>query len=104
MIKKTLSTGRKVEIKNMSQDDMDFCMDIAEIRYQDNQVVAIKHSNRARTAWIRKGLGGGDFKTNINGSVPDEVFKEMTLGEQEDLRNVIQECQYLGENKPSPSD
>ena len=31
-----LSTGRKVKLKEMSIDDVDFCSDIAEIKYNEN--------------------------------------------------------------------
>ena len=104
MIKKTLSTGRKVEIKLMPQDDISFCEDVVEIHYEDGQAKTIKNASKARTAWIRKGLGGGDFKAAINGSVPDDVFREMAQSEQDELRGLIQESQYLGEFKPSSSD
>ena len=103
-MKKTLSTKREVILKEMTIDDMDYCNDLQHICQESDGGISIYGLNKSNTAWIRKGLAGGKFKTEINGSVPDEVFKEMTLGEQEDLRNVIQECQYLGENKPSPSD
>ena len=103
MIKKTLSTGRKVEIKKMSRDDIVHCEDIIEIHIG-------KHSNsiqkvaKARTEWIRKGLAGGDFEFKINGSVPDDVFTEMRTSEQEELGLLIKESQYLGKPKPSPLD
>ena len=104
MIKKTLSTGRKVEIKIMPQNDISHCEDITDIHYEHGQPTTIKNSSKAKTAWIRKGLNGGDFEATINGSVPDEVFREMTQGEQDELRILIQESQYMGEKKPSPSD
>ena len=104
MIKKTLSTGRKVEIKIMPQDDITFCEDVVEIHYQDGQAKTIKNASKAKTAWIRRGLIGGEFKVKINGSVPDDVFREMSGLEQEELRSLIQESQFLGEVKPSPSD
>ena len=104
MIKKTLSTGRKVEIKIMPQNDIAHCEDIIEIHYEDGQATTIKNASKSKTAWIRKGLGGGDFNATINGSVPDDVFREMTQAEQDELRILIQESQYMGEQKPSPSD
>tara|TARA_Y100000310_G_scaffold323879_1_gene384929 strand:- start:614 stop:916 length:303 start_codon:yes stop_codon:yes gene_type:complete len=99
MIKKELSTGRKVEIKEMSIDDMDFCLDIPTLEYKDGVAVAIKNANKARTAWIRKGLAGGDFKNwKAKGATPsDSVIKELTDLEKDELRLLIQECQHLGE-------
>ena len=35
MIKKTLSTGRKVEIKTMPQDDIVDCEDLIQVHYTD---------------------------------------------------------------------
>ena len=105
MTEKKLSTGRKVTIREMSQDDIDNCSDIVEIRFQDGQAVAIKNQSKAKTAWIRAGLGGGDFKTKMNGGVPpDELIKELSPLEQEELRTLIQESQFLGERKPSALD
>ena len=104
MIKKTLSTGRKVEIKTMPQDDIVDCEDLIQVHYTDGKISHFTNASKAKTAWIRKGLCGGDFKVKINGSVPDSVFKEMSTLEQEELRTLIQESQYMGEDKPSPSD
>ena len=35
-----LSTGRKVEIKDMPIDDVDYCSDIAEIVYNDDGYIS----------------------------------------------------------------
>ena len=104
MADKKLKSGRKVQIKQMTVDQIDECTDIPEIIFEDGSIKTIKNSSKARTQWIRYGLGGGDFKCNINGSVSDDVFREMTQAEQDELRGLIQESQYLGEFKPSSSD
>ena len=47
MIKKTLSTGRKVEIKIMPQNDIAHCEDIIEIHYEDGQATTIKNASKS---------------------------------------------------------
>jgi len=100
MIEKKLSTGRAVKIKDMSIDSIDDCLDIPTIEYKSGVAVAIKNANKARTAWIRKGLAGGDFKNweTIAGMPTDKVIKELTDAEKEELRSLIQESQSLGED------
>ena len=105
MIEKKLSTGRKVKIREMPQNDITRCEDIIEIRFEDGQMVSIRNQSKSRIAWIRAGLGGGDFKAKMNGGVPpDEIIKELSQSEQEELRTLIQENQFLGEGKPSVLD
>ena len=66
----------------------------------------MENLNIARTAWIRAGLGGGDFaKWKPNGtSPPDAVLKQLSEIEREELFDVIQQCQLMGEENPSSSD
>ena len=45
---------------------------------------------------MRAGLIGGDFKTEINGSVPDSVIKELSVTEKIELVQLIQEHSNLG--------
>ena len=37
-----LNTGREAKIKEMSVDDIDFCSDIPEMKYDGDNLVAIK--------------------------------------------------------------
>ena len=87
MIEKKLNSGRKVLIKEMSVDQIDQCTDIPEVIFAEGSVKTIKNSSKARTQWIRYGLGGGDFKDykEQNGVVADNTIKEMTLEEKDDL-------------------
>ena len=64
-MKKTLETGRKIEVKEMSIDDVDFCNDLQRISQEKDGNISIYGINRSNTAWIRKGLAGGDFKTEM---------------------------------------
>ena len=94
-----LKSGRKVIIKSMTVDQMDECTDIPEIVFKSGSIQTIKNSSKARTQWIRYGLGGGDFKNyhEESGIVSDRVIKQMTLEEKDNLMNLIQDAQTLGE-------
>ena len=91
-----LSTKRKVEIAEMSIDDVDYCSDLLSIS-NDNGNTVLRGMNKARTAWLRKGIAGGDFKVKVNGNVPDDVLKELSEDEKNELSSLIQEHQKLGE-------
>ena len=96
-----LSTGRKVEFKEMSIDEIDNCQDMTLIVYgDDNNIDHIKNVSKSRTAWIRNGLVGGDFNKwaeNNNGQPADSVLKELSETEKNELMTMIQEYQKLGE-------
>jgi len=99
MTDKKLKSGRKVKIKSMSVDQMDECTDIPEIVFKNGSIVSIKNSSKARTQWIRYGLGGGDFKnySEVSGLPLDSVIKQMNLEEKDELMALIQDVQTLGE-------
>ena len=82
-----LKSDREVKIKEMSVDDMDFCNDIPEMKYDGDNLVAIKNLSKARTAWIRKGTEGAD----------DKFIKSLTDDEKNELSVAIQDYQRLGE-------
>ena len=66
----------------------------------------MENLNVARTAWIRAGLGGGEFKNwKPNGiDPPDSVLKQLSEVEREELFDVIQSTQFMGEEDPSNLD
>lgn len=99
MADKKLKSGRKVQIKQMTVDQMDECTDIPEIVFTDGNISTIKNSSKARTQWIRYGLAGGDFKDykEVGNQPVDSVIKELTLEEKDELMAIIQEAQTLGE-------
>jgi hypothetical protein len=99
MADKKLKSGRKVQIKQMSVDQIDECTDIPEVIFEDGSIKTIKNSSKARTQWIRYGLGGGDFKeyNEVSGKPTDNVIKQLTLEEKDDLMALIQDVQTLGE-------
>jgi len=106
MIDKTLESGRKVKIKEMSLNDIDTCKDMLQVIFDRGQAKTVSGLNKQRTHWIRKGLGGGDFLNwdNIgSGDAPDNVIKQLSDAEREELVVLIQEAQMLGEESPSSS-
>lgn len=101
-MKKTveLSTKRKVDIKEMSIDDIDHCNDISYTVYKNQKPSYVKNVSKAITAWIRYGVCGGGFKNykeNVDGQPDDSVLKQLTVEEKIELHNLIQEYQDLGE-------
>ena len=97
----TLTTGRNIKLKEMSIDDVDFCSDIAEIVYnQVGEVSTVRGVSKSRTAWLRRGIAGGDFDNfslNGKGLVGDTVLKELNEAEKNELMGLIQGYQSLGE-------
>ena len=82
-----LSTGKEVKLKEMSVDDIDYCNDLPQMRYENDQIVAITNLAKARTTWIRKGVEGAD----------DSFIKALTEDEKNELSLAVQEHQRLGE-------
>ena len=98
-----LLSGRKVKLKNMTIDQIDECKDIPQLLYKDGETTSIRNVYKARTAWLRCGIGGGDFDDygEVNGKTLDNVLKQLTDDEIEELVNVIQKGQVLGKKAPS---
>ena len=78
---------KKVKIREMSVDDIDFCNDLPQMRYENDQVVAITNLSKARTAWIRKGIDKAD----------DKFIKSLSEDEKNEISLAVQEYQRLGE-------
>ena len=96
-----LSSGRKIQLKEMSLDDVDFCSDIAEVLYNEaGEVSTVRGVSKPRTAWLRRGIAGGDFKDfslNAKGLVGDTALKELNEAEKNELMLLVQGYQSLGE-------
>jgi hypothetical protein len=106
MIDKKLKSGRKVVIREMSIDDIDTCKDMLQVIFKGGSAQTVSGLNKQKTHWIRKGLCGGDFKDwpfPEKGDAPDNVLKQLTEIERDELVALIQEAQSLGEEKPSNS-
>ena len=102
MSKKTveLKSKRKVDLKEMSIDEVDFCNDLAVMKYEDGEISHISGLSKTRTAWLRRGIKSGDFKafkTGIDGYPEDSVLKQLTETEKNELVQLVQEYQSLGE-------
>jgi len=78
---------KKLKIREMSVDDIDFCNDLPQMRYENDQVVAITNLSKARTAWIRKGIDKAD----------DKFIKSLSEEEKNEISLAVQEYQRLGE-------
>ena len=103
MIEKKLKSGRKLLIKELSVDTIDEIKDMVDIVMMPNGGQTIKGLSRQSTAFIRSGLGGGDFsdwKPN-GGQTPDNVLKQLSADEKEELRLLIEETQTVNPSKPS---
>ena len=102
MSKKTveLSSKKKVQLREMSIDEVDFCSDLSIIKYEDGEVSHIAGLSKTRTAWLRRGIAGGDFKgyeVGDDGYPTDSVLKQLNEKEKNELVKIIQEYQDLGE-------
>ena len=101
-MKKTieLSTKRKVDIREMSIDEVDFCQDLIVTDIVDGKVTNVRNMSKARTAWLRRGILGGDFKSykkDADGYPVDSVLKQLSEIEKNELSGIIQEHQNMGE-------
>ena len=107
MAKKTveLSTKRKVELKEMTVDEIDFCSDVTTVTLSDDGGVQnIGNMSKSRTSWLRRGIKGGDFKGKVigaDGLFSDSCIKQLSDDEKNELLPLIQDYQKLGEEKPS---
>ncbi|QDP54242.1 MAG: hypothetical protein Unbinned4234contig1003_28 [Prokaryotic dsDNA virus sp.] len=106
MFEKTLKSGRKVKIKALSEDQIADLKDIPEIYFIGETERTIRNTNKANLAWIRCGLGGGDFRDwKPNGvAPPDNVLKQLTAEERLELVVLIQQCQIVNPKEPSNSE
>ena len=95
----TLESGRKVEINEMSIDDVDFCNDVTTVFYNEDGSTTIKGMSKARTTWLRRGIKGGDFDNfSMDGKfVSDSVIRQLNAEEKNELMQEIQAYQELGD-------
>ena len=94
-----LSSGRVVKLNEMSIDDMDYCQDLTVVRFENGEDTGVSNMAKARTAWLRRGIKGGDFSSfKMNGDiVADSVIKQLNDDEKNELSIAIQDFQRLGE-------
>ena len=92
MKKVKLKSGKEVKVKEMSIDDIDNCSDLMTFSMKGDSISTIHGLSKARTAWMRKGLGG---------DVSDKFLKSLSEEDKNELSQIIQEHQRLGEGKAS---
>ena len=76
-----LSTKRKVQLKEMSIDEVDICQDMTILKNDEDGNPYIMGVSRSRTAWLRRGINGGDFKgfkKDAKDLVEDSVIKQLS--------------------------
>ncbi len=98
-----LKSGRKVQIRLLTVDQVDDLKDIPEIYFIGEKEKTIRHTNKAKTAWLRAGIGGGDFKGwKPNGvAPPDDILRQLSEVERDELVIEIQKAQILDQKVPS---
>ena len=105
MTEKTLTTGKKVLIKDLGEDTIVDLKDIMEFISYPNGSSTIKNVNKHRLAWIREGTAGlEDWKAKNGEIIEDQLLKTLTEKEKDELFTLIQEAQVLNPSKPSLSD
>ena len=95
-----LKSKKKIELREMGIDEVDFCNDLAVMKYENGEISHISGLSKTRTAWLRRGIKGGDFKvfkTDTNGYPEDSVLKQLNEEEKNELGQLVQEYQSLGE-------
>ena len=99
---KKLKSGKKVLIKDLSEDKMADLKDTMEfVSYPDGSST-VRNLNKHRLCWIRAGLSGlGDWKAMNGEIIEDQLLKTLTEEEKDQLFRIIQEAQILNPNKPS---
>ena len=105
MTERKLKSGRKVQIKDLTEDQIADLKDIPEIYFIGDEERTIRNTNKANLAWLRCGIGGGDFDDwKPNGvAPPDHVLRQLTDKERAEIVGLIQECQTINPKKPSSS-
>ena len=95
-----LKSKKKVELREMTLDEVDYCNDLAVMKYEEGELSHISGLSKTRTAWIRRGIKGGDFKsykTDVDGYPADSVLKQLNEEEKNELVKLVQEYQNMGE-------
>ena len=95
MDKIKLTTGREVEIKDISLDERDEMLDSVEYVYDDKgNVNGVKMMHSTITKWLRFGL---------NGKADDEYILGLTFEERTEIFLKMQEKLLPGEGNASSS-
>ena len=70
------------------------------MKYEGGEITHLSGLSKTRTAWLRRSIKGGDFKTfktGTDGYPEDSVLKELTEEEKNELVQLVQGYQSLGE-------
>jgi len=91
-----LSTGKEVKVRELSIDEVDFCNDASQIKYDKDGDPIILNLSKSRTAWLRKGLSKSEDELTL-----DKTIKSFSETEKNELLIEIKELQDTGEENPS---
>ena len=95
MDKIKLTTGREVEIKDISLDERDEMLDSVEYIYSDKgDVNGVKMMHTTITNWLRLGL---------NGKADDAYIRGLNFDERTEIFLMMQEKLLTGEGSASSS-
>jgi len=99
-----LKSKRKVQVVEIGQDKIAELEDIPEIIFANGVVSTIRNLNKAKLAWLRAGIGGGDFDNWATSSIhigapSDSVLKQLTDTERDELHDEIKRCQSMSKKK-----
>ena len=95
-----LKSKKKIELREMTIDEIDICNDMSVMKYDNGSLSHVSGLSKARTSWLRHGIKGGDFKNFKNrkdGLVDDSVLKQLAEDEKNELVELVQDYQNLGE-------
>ena len=51
-----LKSKKKIELREMGIDEVDFCNDLSVMKYEAVEVSHISGLSKTRTAWLRRGI------------------------------------------------
>ena len=95
MDKIKLTTGREVEIKEVSLDERDAMLDSVEYVFDDKGgVKGVKMMHSTITKWLRMGL---------NGKADDKYIRGLNFEERTEIFIKMQESLLTGEERASSS-
>ena len=95
MDKIKLTTGREVEIKDVSLDERDEMLDSVEYVFNDKgAITGVKMMHSTITRWLRLGL---------NGKADDAYIKDLSFEERTEIFLKMQEMLLTGEESASSS-
>ena len=104
MIEKTLESGKKISIRELSLDKIAELEDIQYFEYDRTGTTpkpkAIRNQSKSNLEWLREGLSACEgWVANGIAKVPDNILRKLSNIEKIEIVNLIQDAQILDEKK-----